>query len=140
MSELSQAERAHFVALAVTLMPGGEGMPAASGAESEGERRDHLLGLRPDLAQPLKEALGATKDMAPGDAIALLNNEHREWFDALSLLAAAAYFMSQDVRDALNYPGQQSRPVLPAEENDPRDAELLRAVSERGPIYRIPPE
>ena len=74
--------------------------------------------------------------MPPAEAIKFLNTDRPELFGTLSLLAAAAYFMVPEVRDSLKYPGQRSRPVLPEEENQHDDMELLRVVIKRGPIFR----
>ena len=140
MTQLTPSERAQFVAIADILICGDDIMPAASQANIAGERLDRLLALRPEFRRLLKDALDATRDMDSREAVQFLNAEQPAWFGPLSLLAAAAYFMNQEVRDALNYPGQQRRPVLPIEENDPIDSELLNPVIQRGPIYRMPPK
>lgn len=134
--EISSEERVIFAELADVLIPGNDTMPSASQANIQGIFLDNLLALRPELITDTKRAIKIAVGIPPAEAIKFLNTDHPELFETVSLLAAAAYFIVPEVRDSLGYPGQRSRPVLPEEENEHDDMELLRDVIERGPIFR----
>ncbi len=134
--KISSEERVVFAELADVLIPGNDTMPSASQANIQGMFLDNLLALRPELITDTKRAIKIAVGMPPTEAVKFLNTDRPKLFGTLSLLAAAAYFMVPEVRESLGYPGQQSRPVLPEEENQHDDMELLRDVIERGPIFR----
>ena len=61
--------RAVFAAFADQLMPPDGSMPAPSALDVQGEGLDRLFPLRPELASPIREAIGwALRSMAEGGA------------------------------------------------------------------------
>lgn len=130
---LTPAERLTFAGIADVLIPAAEGMPSASQAEVPDRYLDEALGYRPDLLDGLREALGAAGDLAPEDAVDLLNSEHIPAFEALGTLTAGAYFLNSDIRGLIGYPGQVP---TPAKDDLDTYVDLLENVMERGQIYR----
>ncbi len=111
-----EADRATFARLADLLIPGGDGMPAASAAGAHAHLLDRLLRVRPDLLPPLMRAADALRDRAASGQLTLHAVE--EWgatdrpaLAALRQLAAGAYYMNGDVRKQLGYPDDVSQPV-----------------------------
>ncbi len=134
------ADRARFAAIADHLIPEAEGMPAASAVEVQNAGLDHVLSLRPELADSVLRGLRSGGEEDGGAAAERLNREDPDAMGAIGLVASAAYYMHPEVRRRLGYPGQVQRPVTPAEEDDFRKGGLLQAVIDRGPIYRPTPE
>lgn len=134
---LSASQRRTFVAVADQLIPGDEHMPAASEVDVGGDRLDGVLRSRPDLADPLLRVLGdapETRLQAWVDDLARVDPAgHR----ALVVAVLATYYLSEEVRRRLGYPGQTASAV--SLEFPPYVEEgLLEAVVERGPLYRQP--
>ena len=71
----------------------------------------------------------------PEQEVARLKADEPELFEALTTAIAGGYFMSEDVRERLGYPGQQALTL-----EDDRDPSLLAPVVERGTIFRPTPE
>lgn len=130
---LTPAERHIFAEIADVLIPAAEGMPSASQADVPHRYLDEALGYRPDLLGGLREALGAAADLAPEEAVDLLNSEHIPAFEALGTLTAGAYFLNPDIRGLIGYPGQVPTPV---KEDVDSYLDLLENVMERGQVYR----
>jgi len=138
-------DRQVFAAIADVLIPEAEGMPAASAVGVQHGPLDHVLALRPELADDVLRGLRCVadvpKDLSAGATAAeRLNAEDPAAMGAIGLVAAAAYYMQPEVRKLIGYPGQVHRPVRPEEEDDFRENGLLQPVIDRGPIYRRTPE
>jgi hypothetical protein len=73
--------------------------------------------------------------MDPAAEVERLKAEEPELFEALTTAIAGGYFMSEDVRERLGYPGQQA-----LELKDDLDPALLQPVVDRGTIYRPTPQ
>ena len=106
------AERARLVELADELIPADVDHPAPSAVGIGAGLLDQVLAARPDLAAALRRAL------RPGPASAAdwcgeLAEHDAEARDALELTVAGGYYLSQAVRDAIGYPGQEARIVQP---------------------------
>ena len=128
--------RATLAALADVLIPAGDGMPSASQAGVAGPWLDEVLRSRPDIADDLRRVLEAATGADPSEAVARLQAERPDDFAVLAVVVPGAYYMNPDIRRLIGYPGQQAVPI---DEDAPPDHEedgLLRAVVERGPIYR----
>lgn len=137
----AKKDRQVFAAIADVLIPEAEGMPAASAVGIQHDPLDHILGLRPELADDVLRGLRSVADESTGSAAAeRLNREDRAAMGALGLVASAAYYMQPEVRKLIGYPGQVQRPVRPEEEDDFREDGLLQPVIDRGPIYRKAPD
>lgn len=138
---LTEHQRQLFAAIADVLIPAAEGMPSASDFGVQREPLDHVLSLRPELAEDLERGLASLGPDESGVAAAeRLNREDPAAMGAIGLIASAAYYMQPEVWKLIGYPGQAHRPVMPAEENDPAIDRLLDPVVERGPIYRPTPD
>jgi len=133
---LSQTERQLYALLADLLIPNAEGMPAASEVDVPTRWIDEALRFRPDLAAPLKRALGLARGQQPADVLAWINGNDPEAFEALGTLTAGAYFLDPRTRTLVGYPGQVAVPI-----RDDIDTylEMLASVAERGEIYRKTP-
>jgi hypothetical protein len=127
--------RARIDALADALVPGGDGMPAASVAGATGEPLDRVLAIRDDLRPALARVLAAGGP--PLDTLRALHADDREAFEAFAALISCAYAMCADARESLGYPGQRAYPIPDRE--DPDVAELLAPVRARGPRYVATP-
>lgn len=139
MTSLTSAERAAFARIADYLIPEGEGMPSASAVGVPDQLLDHVMAVRPDLTEALLRGLRNAGDL-PGEAAArMINEQDAEAFHAISLAASGGYYMSPVVRQAIGYPGQESRPFDPDKTTDYIDDGLLQPVIDRGPIYRATP-
>jgi hypothetical protein len=124
---LSDHDRARLAALADLLIPRSEIMWSASEAGVAGEPVDDVLAARPDLAEPLRIALGwpDSPDTLPPEVLA-----------ALGEIVAGAYFLIPAVQDRIGYHG---RAALPVTELTEEDHALLEPVVRRGSIYREDP-
>ncbi|MGH6679515.1 MAG: hypothetical protein ACREDL_11455 [Bradyrhizobium sp.] len=131
--------RATFLGIADVLIPEAEGMPAAS-AVGVGEMLDRLLGLRPDLVAAFRRGIAACAGQEPRLATERLNRDDPEALSAIGLIAAAAYYMAPRVRELIGYRGQESRPADPDETPPYVSNGMLKAVADRGPIYRPTPK
>ncbi|MFZ0088095.1 MAG: hypothetical protein WAL63_01220 [Solirubrobacteraceae bacterium] len=138
-SGISMDERRAFAALADGMIPASAGMPSASQSGAHLSGLDAVLAARPDLADPLREALTRVNATPPGrSALEVVRSPgHEDDWGVLGIVVAAAYFVNPEVRAALGYPGQEALPVdeLP----DDLDPELLASVRERGSVYRSTP-
>ncbi|MCU1375530.1 MAG: glucose dehydrogenase, partial [Actinomycetia bacterium] len=106
----SAAERAVLRGLADVMVPAVDDVPAAGELGVADHLLDWVLGVRPDLSEPLRRALaGDVHD--PDDRLRHLEASDRAAFDALVLIVLAGYYHDAGVRDRIGYPGQVPRPV-----------------------------
>ena len=136
---LTDAQRLRFVALADRLLPAWGRMPAASAVNIHREMLDLALQSRPDLAEEFARCLAACAEGEPSEAINRLFRNDNAAFNALNLVATAAYYMTDEVRARIGYPGQESAPYDPHETPDYLLDGTLERVVRRGPIYRPTP-
>jgi hypothetical protein len=134
---MSHSERALLAALADILIPAGAGMPSASDAGVAGPGLNAVLSARRDVLHGLRELLRQVDGQSPKEAIASLRSADPALFTLLGEIVAGAYFMNPDVRKAIEYHGQTSRPMDP--HPDYLEDGLLESVIRRGPIYRPTP-
>ena len=97
----SEAQRAKLRALADQWIPAGPGMPAASAAGAADVGLDRVLAARPDLAEPVHQALAEGDE--PSEAA----------LRTLRFVVAAAYYLSPSVRRALHFDPENVTPVRP---------------------------
>lgn len=136
---LNDRERQTFSAIADVLIPSFDGMPSFSQSGAAQAHTDRVLELRPELLDDLKSVLALAAET--GDAAETadrLNREQPAAIGLIGLVASSAYYLDDDVRKRLGYPGQLQRPPTAAEEYDYEA--LLQPVIERGPIYRRTPD
>lgn len=134
----SNSLRRRLEEVADLLIPAGEGMPAASAVGVGFKQLDNILHSRPDLVEPLRAALGWDIDGDINDSMAQLNVKDPEAYQALTTVVLAGYYLSDEVRKLLSYPGQQASVVTIGYPEYVSEG-LLDAVLERGPLYREPP-
>ena len=137
---LQDDDRRTFAAIADVLIPAADDMPAASALEISGEPLDRILGFRPDLREDLVRGLRTARGQEARSAAEHLNKEDPVAFQAISLAAAAGYYMDLRVRDLIGYPGQENRPYNPDETPEYVRNGMLKQVIDRGPIYRRTPK
>ena len=136
---VGEAERAAFGRMAEVMLPGTDTMPSAGRAGVPGPGLDEVLEARPDLVEPLGRALRDLGDSFSLENLARYLSADEEAYAALTVCAAAAYYLSPEVRDQIGYPGQEARSFDPYEYVGWIDEGLLDPVTERGPIWRRPP-
>jgi len=119
-------DRATLARLADQLIPRSGEMPSASEVGVHLDGVDHVLSVRPDLVEPLRVALSAVDVHGLDPAV----------FAALGEIVAGAYYLVPEVKDRIGYHGRRAVSVETARDVD---ADLLRPVVERGPIYRADP-
>ncbi|MEZ0050137.1 hypothetical protein ABIA30_001127 [Mycobacterium sp. MAA66] len=125
---LTTEQRSVFAALAETLIPASDSMPSATTAEVSGRLLDQVLGYRPDLVDDLTAALDASAGKEPEAALDNLVVGAPEQFEALTVLAAGAYFLSPAVKTAMPY---AAAPRAAREDLDDY-LDLLENVVDRG--------
>ena len=128
------AQRATLARLADILVAEGLGLPAASAVGVADGLLDRCLDAAPSLAAPLTALL----DEAPAEGldafVRRLEAERSDDFAVLSTAVVGAYYLSDEVRRLIGYPGQQPSPMSAAAEPDYLD--MLERVHTRHPGYR----
>jgi hypothetical protein len=138
-ASLDEVERALFGALADLLIPSADGMPSATEAGVAGKWLDEVLSVRPDFGPALAAAIDAARDADPADALARLRSSDPVGFGVIAEVAAGAYFMNPQVRQAIGYGGQLQVPIVAEDPPDYEQDGLLASVVARGPLYRPTP-
>jgi hypothetical protein len=133
---LDDALRQRLAEFADHVIPGGAGMPPASGANVHGKWIDRALAARPDLTGVVHGVI--TRPGEPPAELERLRQEDPDTFETFAYAIAGAYLMSPRVRKALGYPGATPKPnpAYPDEAEYYLADGLLDPVLERGPIYR----
>lgn len=139
MNTLSEQERDILSGIADYLIPEAEGMPSASQVNLGTELSEKVFAVRHDLVEPVKNALLKVQGLPGEEAAKKLAEVDPSGFQAITTVASAGYFMSPKAREALGYPGQESRPFDPEKTTDYLDDGLLQPVIDRGPIFKPTP-
>jgi hypothetical protein len=128
--------RQRLAEFADVVIPGGVGMPSASGANVHGKWIDRALGARPDLAEVVHAVIALPGN--PAAELERLRAEDSDTFETFAYAMAGSYLMSPRVRKLLGYPGATPKPnpAYPDEAEYYLADGLLDPVLERGPIYR----
>lgn len=135
----SLEQRNVFAGIADVLIPAFENKPAASAVGIHTELLDAVLKFRPDLIDAVKRTIAFCTGRDPSEAINALFAQHRSDFDAFTLAATGGYYMSDTVRAAIGYPGQESPSYDPHETPDYLTDGTLERVFRRGAMYRPTP-
>ncbi len=114
-------------------------MPSARSVGVHQELLDAVLRARPDLVNGVGEAIAFCRDREPTEAINSLYRDSRIAFDAFTLAATGAYYMTEKIRALIGYPGQESPPYNAHETPDYLTDGTLERVTRRGAIYRATP-
>lgn len=136
---IGEADRVKFAAVADRLLPAFGKMPAASAVNVQHAMLDLALQARPDLAEDFARGLAACSAAAPSELINALFRQDHAAFNAVNLVAVAAYYMTDEVRRLIGYPGQESPPYDPHETPDYLVDGTLERVVRRGSLYRPTP-
>src|SRR5436305_11654391 len=112
---LTDSDREVFGRMADILIPAWTHMPSASAIGVQQKLLDDVLRARPDLADSVTSAIEFCKERSAGEALNELYRSNRGAFDAFALAATGAYYMDDEVRKLLGYPGQESPPYDPTD-------------------------
>lgn len=137
--QISDSDRALFAKLADYLIPAYGKMPSASAVEVQGDLLDKVLDARPDLLEGFKRGLAACGSGETGPQLNALMKEDGEAFHAVSLAASGAYYMADEVRKQLGYPGQEGGAYDPHETPEYLTNGMVERVVRRGSLYRPTP-
>ncbi len=127
-------QRATLAKLADVLIPGSGKMPAASSAGVAGELLNRCLSAAPSLEEPLLALLEAAERCEHSAFARDLATRSPEDFAVLSTVVVGAYYLSEQVRDLIGYPGQVPSPLSIA--GEPEYLPMLERVYERHEGYR----
>jgi hypothetical protein len=130
-------ERALLATVADHLIPAAHGMPSAAEILTD-ERIRFVLNARPDLAEPIRTALGAGLAEDPAARVAALARDDPAALGALQLAIVAGYYTDTRVRELIGYPGQVALSIRSWEVPPYVDEGLIDAVVARGPVWRDP--
>ncbi len=136
LATLDADARAAFAAVAGQLIPAAHGMPSAADVVGDARLR-FVLTTRPDLLQPLRAALRPGLGDEPTTRLAALEREP-DHLAALLQTVVFGYYTDRDVRERLNYPGQEARQLYSWKVPDFIEEGLTDQVLARGPIWRDP--
>jgi len=136
---LSDADRGVFARLADALIPAWKKLPAASAVGVHKDLLDAVLAARPDLVDGVRQAIEYARERETSAALNGLFHDNKGAFDALTLAATGGYYMAEDVRTTIGYPGQESPPYDPFETPEYLLDGILERVTRRGAIYRSTP-
>lgn len=138
-SGLSASERAVLAGVADLLIPRYETMPAASEVGVQEQLIDDVLACRPDVIEAFRRGLEKCRGKDPSEAANALSQDDAEAFGALSLAISAAYYMADEVRERIGYPGQERAEYDPFETPDYLTNGMIERVVRRGPVYKPTP-
>jgi hypothetical protein len=134
---IDEGRRATLAAVAGLLIPEAHGMPSARDVVGEARIR-FVLGARPDLAAPLREALRAELGEDPAARLAALEREEPDRHGALIATIVFGYYTDKRVRELLRYPGQEAKTLYSWKVPDFIEEGLTDQVLARGPVWRAP--
>jgi hypothetical protein len=92
-------ERERLRQIADVLIPGGAGLPSASGADIVAKPLDRVLAADPRLSTTLADV--ARRSGSPESVVEDLRAHHRDVYERLVFAVSGAYFMVPSVRKAL---------------------------------------
>ncbi len=134
---LTDAERSTLAAIADLLIPAAHGMPSAADVVTD-ERLRFVLNARPDLLDPLRQALRLDLGEDPRERLDALGANEPTTLSSLQLVIVGAYYTDAGVRDGIGYPGQVAITVRSWEYPQYLEEGLIDAVLARGPVWRDP--
>ncbi|WP_124085272.1 hypothetical protein [Pseudogemmobacter humi] len=137
---LTPADRETFRAIAAELLPAWGRLPGAESIDISGLWLDRALAARPDLREDVIRGLRLVPGSAGREAAERLLASDGAAFDAIGLAATGAYFLADEIREKLGYPGQESVPYDPHATPEYEANGMLERVRARGPIWRRPPD
>jgi hypothetical protein len=133
---LDPVRRAALEQLADHFIPAAHGMPSAADVLTD-DRLSFVLSARPDLMQPMLEALRPELGNDVKSRLEALTAEPAN-LSALQLVIVAGYYTDKRVRELIGYPGQEAIEVKSWIYPPYLEEGLIDAVMARGPVWRDP--
>ncbi len=137
LASLDEAERATLRAIADRFIPAAGDMPSAADVLSD-DRLRFVLSARPDLLEPLRQALGIGAGGDIGVHLETLERDEPAALGALQLVIVGGYYTDRRVRELIEYPGQMALEIRSWEYPAYLEEGLIDAVLARGPVWRDP--
>ena len=137
LAAIDAGRRATFAAVADHLIPEAYGMPSAGSIVGDARLR-FVLNARPDLVEPLQQALRPELGDDPAARLTVLERDEPERLAALVLAVVGGYYTDKGVRERLGYPGQVAKTLYSWQYPAYLDEGLIDQVLARGPIWRDP--
>jgi choline dehydrogenase-like flavoprotein len=107
---ISAVVRKRLNAVAEVVIPAGEGMPSASEVDVAGNLLDRVSALLPELAENLSRVFDRHVE-DPEEWLKGMSAADPEGYRSVLLAIAASYYLDDEVRRRIGYPGQPSMPV-----------------------------
>ena len=101
------SSRETLACLAEVLIPGGQGMPAATEVGIHLDLIDRVLAVCPGLTTELTEVLREADGKSPREFVENLRARDSSRFDIFATAVVGAYFLDEGVRRLTGYPGQE---------------------------------
>lgn len=137
LTPFDAGRRAVFATIADGLIPEAHGMPSAGSIIGDARLR-FVLNARPDLVEPLRQALRPELGDDPVARLGTLERDEPERHSALLLVVVGGYYTDKGVRERLGYPGQVARTLYSWQYPTYLEEGLTDQVLARGPIWRDP--
>ncbi|GGD80435.1 hypothetical protein [Croceicoccus mobilis] len=134
----TESQRETLARLADILAPAYGKMPAASEIGIAGTMLDTVIGYRPDLRPELAQVLNRAAGHESEPWLRAFLEDEPELFAALGAVVAHGYYINEEVRRLIGYPGQERLPFDPDETPEYAANGMLGRVQARGPIWRDP--
>ena len=134
---LDEAAWRTLSSIADLLIPEAHDMPSAAEVLTE-DRIRFVLGARPDLLAPLREALRPGLGGGPQGRLDALGRDEPGTLAALQLVLVGGYYTDRRVRELIGYPGQLAIEVRSWEYPPYLEEGLIDALLARGPVWRDP--
>jgi hypothetical protein len=119
------------------LIPAAHDMPSAAEVLTD-DRVRFVLGARPDLLEPLRQALRPELGDDPQARLDTLGRDEPGTLAALQLVIVGGYYTDRRVRELIGYPGQMAIEVRSWEYPPYLEEGLIDALLARGPVWRDP--
>ncbi|MBL8582240.1 MAG: hypothetical protein JNL61_08450 [Rhizobiaceae bacterium] len=111
VAPLDQAELATLSLLADTLIPPAPGARSATEAGVTGPLLSQAIGYAPDLPDRLRQVIAPAAGRPAAEALAELKRTSPAAYDSFCETIAAIYFMSNEVRASVGFPGREAAPA-----------------------------
>ncbi len=134
---MDEREQRVFVAVADQLIPAAHEMPSAAEVVTP-ERVAFVLRSRPDLQEPMKQALRPELGADVDQRLAALAADEPMNLAALQLVIVSGYYTDKRVRELIGYPGQEAIEVKSWIVPPYLEEGLIDKMLERGPVWRDP--
>jgi hypothetical protein len=137
MAELDADRLVTLATIADHLIPEAHGMPSA-GAVVDANRLAFVLGARPDLREPLAQALRPELGSDIQARLDALGANEPGNLAALQLVIVGGYYTDKRVRELIGYNGQEAIEVKSGLVPPYIDEGLIDKVLAKGPVWRDP--